>query len=280
MIPMKEFALALVLSLLSALSTSEPISRWPKVGVVEDIDLLRRADTNWTTQEFQTHCNNIDYTYFSDCCTAESGPGWRSCNDVGTWSLSGSTILCYNLDAGHDCGSDNTVCDSGLGCCGNSCCQNSASVTVCEDGCVLKNGLGCVAGSYGGAGTCAHGLSVSTASSSTSSSTSIKTTYSTAKTSTTSTADAPANSSPSSTSANTPEKSKVSTGGIIGIAVYVGCSVIGLVITAVVKILSYKKKQKREKEKAALEQAEIRKSRTGSSPSAPTSPAPWYPYSN
>ncbi|KAF8864633.1 hypothetical protein BDZ45DRAFT_721606 [Acephala macrosclerotiorum] len=261
MIPTKAFALAFVFALLTELSTNEPISRWYQVESEKHVEILRRADTNWTTQAFQTHCNNVDYTYYTDCCVAKSGPSWRSCNNVGSWTLSGSTILCYNLDAGHDCCNDNSVCDSGLGCCGDSCCQNSASVTVCEDGCVSKNGLGCVAGSYGAAGTCAHGVSVSTASSSSSTSTST-------------------NSSPTSTSTSSPDKPGLSTAGVIGIAVSVGCSVIGLIITAVVKILSYKKKQQREKEKAALEQAEIRKSRTSSIPSAPASPAPQYPYLN
>ncbi|KAH8779751.1 hypothetical protein F5882DRAFT_463442 [Hyaloscypha sp. PMI_1271] len=271
--------IALTLLLFLKITTCEPILDWQPH--LNKNDILPRADLSWTTQAFQTHCNNIDYTYYSECCAAKSGSGWLSCNDVGSWSLSGSTILCYNLDAGHDCCNDNSICDTGLGCCGNTCCQNSASVTVCEDGCMSKNGLGCVAGENGAKGTCAHGVSVG--SSSTSKAAASTTTTSKAGSSSTPTPD-PSTTASSPTNTVAPEKSSLSSGGIIGIAVSVGCSVIGLLFGIGFKIYKYNKLQKENKQKkeeeARLQGGPEGKLRVNSFPSAPVSPSPDYtPYS-
>ncbi|EPE28613.1 hypothetical protein GLAREA_09734 [Glarea lozoyensis ATCC 20868] len=114
-------------------------------------DLAARA-ANWTTQAWQTHCNNIDYFGDNDqCCIHLSGPNWKSCNGVGYATISDSQVLCYDLTDKHDCCKDDSVCDTGLGCCSGTCCQTSSSTTVCRDGCVAVNGTGCKAG------TCAHG---------------------------------------------------------------------------------------------------------------------------
>ncbi|KAK3368840.1 hypothetical protein B0T24DRAFT_341452 [Lasiosphaeria ovina] len=102
------------------------------------------AAANWTTQAWQTHGNNIDwFGDFTEICLHLSGPGWRSCHNQGWATISGSGILCYNLDEGHDCCDDGSVCDADLGCCSGTCCQTDASQTVCQDGCVSLQGRGC-----------------------------------------------------------------------------------------------------------------------------------------
>jgi hypothetical protein len=135
-------------------SRADPIPL-PTDGLQISSPLLPRAAPNWTSQAWQTHCNNIDY--FGDnneCCLHLSGATWKSCNGVGWATISSSGVLCYDLTAGHDCCDDDSVCDSGLPCSNGTCSQTSTSTTVCRDGCVSYNGLGCKVG------TCAHGKNV------------------------------------------------------------------------------------------------------------------------
>jgi len=208
--------------------------------VYTDLSQLQRRDTNWTTQAFQTNCDNINYQDFTDCCQQRSGAGWQSCNDAGSYWISGSSVLCYNLNAGHDCCSDDSVCDTNLGCCGNTCCQSSTSITVCKDGCVSKNGAGC------SDGTCAHGISHSSSSSSAGSPTitSISGSASASSADSSATTDL-FGSSPSSSSTSSSSQDKgLSSGGIIGIAVSVSCSVLGLLFGVIFKIWKWERQQK------------------------------------
>ncbi|ORX99478.1 hypothetical protein BCR34DRAFT_606587 [Clohesyomyces aquaticus] len=224
--------------------------------------LLRRADLNWTTQAFQTHCDNINYNDNSDCCSKKSGPGWMSCNGAGYASLGGSSILCYNLDANHDCCGDNSVCDVGQKCCGNTCCQTDTSVTVCEDGCISKEGRGC------SLGTCGHGVQQG---STTLDSFTSEYTLPAASTHTSkgpSNADATPTQNASPTGAVDDKKSGgLSSGGIIGITVSVGGTVISVIIGAIFKYMRYKQQKKRDEVAAEQEKIDRRNS-------MPFSPAP------
>ena len=113
---------------------------------------IQERAANWTTQAWQTHCNNIDwFGDLTECCLHRSGDGWRSCHGYGWATISGSGVLCYNLAEGYDCCEDGSVCDANLGCCDGTCCQTATSETVCKDGCISLKGLGCKAG------TCAFG---------------------------------------------------------------------------------------------------------------------------
>jgi len=142
-----------LLLLLSATS-AEPIHS--PGGFFDDADLIPRAAApNWTTQAWQTHCNNIDYFGDNnDCCIHVSGGAWKNCNGVGTSTSSSSGVLCYDLTTGHDCCADGSVCDTNLPCSGGTCSQTKDSVTVCEDGCVSYDGRGCKGG------TCLYGVDV------------------------------------------------------------------------------------------------------------------------
>ncbi|KAF2477105.1 uncharacterized protein BDR25DRAFT_309405 [Lindgomyces ingoldianus] len=230
---------------------------------------LLQRDTNWTTQAFQKYCDNINYNDFSDCCTKRSGAGWMSCNEAGAYSLSGSAVLCYNLDAGHDCCKDNSVCDNKLGCCGDTCCQNDNSITVCEDGCISKEGRGCLLG------TCGHGVQKG---STTLDSFSSEYTVPAASTHTSrgpSTADATAthasNTSPTSSAENKPSGG-LSNGGIVGIAVSVGGTVITVLFGIGFKIWKYKQQKKLVEQNAAQEKIDRRNSMPYSPVSQPTWP--------
>jgi len=109
-------------------------------------ELIPRA-SNWTTQAWQTHCNNIDwFGDFNECCLHVSGPNWRSCKGLGWATISESGILCYSIEEEHDCCADGSVCDKGVGCCSGKCCQTDSSETVCTDGCVSPKGRGCADG--------------------------------------------------------------------------------------------------------------------------------------
>ncbi|KAK1756534.1 hypothetical protein QBC47DRAFT_380123 [Echria macrotheca] len=158
--------LALVLGLVSIPTTAEPIPQRPAGEILAGRQVLTRAAApNWTTQAWQTHCNNIDY--FGDnneCCLHLSGSTWKSCNGVGWSTISSSGVLCYDLTSGHDCCDDDSVCDNNLPCSGGTCSQTTTSVTVCKSGCVSYNGLGCKDGD------CVHGKDVGSGTTPTSSS--------------------------------------------------------------------------------------------------------------
>lgn len=148
-------------------------------------------------------------------------------------------------------------------------------MTVCEDGCVSKNGLGCVSPGYGAKGTCAHGISGTGTSSST---TSIETqTKTTTKASSTpiSTSDTTTSPSPSAT-AGSSDKSGLSTGAIVGIAIPLA-SILMTAIGIAVRWWIYKKKREDKKRKEAQQQTEASLRANSFPPSSPASPPPTYP---
>ncbi|KAF1996283.1 hypothetical protein P154DRAFT_525709 [Amniculicola lignicola CBS 123094] len=255
------------LLLFTLLAHGEPIEYPSRNSLPRNSELLQRGDTNWTTQAFQTHCDNVNYLDNTDCCTKESGPGWKSCNGAGDATFTSSSIICYNLDAGHDCCVDDSVCDEGLGCCGDTCCQNTTSITVCGDGCISKEGRGCVV-EYG-TGTCAHGVQQGTTT--LDSFTSSATAYGTGDPSSADTI--PTKSSAASTNNTTQKSSGLSSGAIIGIAVSVGGTIISVLFGIGFKIWKYNKQKKRQEMIDAQERADRRKSIQ----SSPLTPQPTWP---